>query len=301
MRTANPQSAKTASQTIYPSNPQPRAGSEANRNRQQPFQAAHNGSNGRPHPAGGEGFQKLKSRLISGGIPESIVEELIEQSTIVSYRRGSFIFLDGAPTDFFYWVSSGSVDILSPRPDGKQICASVLGPGEFFGFLQCTDAKGRSVQAFQARARTNAQIGLLIREHIFKVLGREDPMLLVRLLEASVSAWSELTLHFVQFLGRNYSKRLEIVLAELAQKFGVKESRGTLLIPEFGHGELADIIGCSRPMVSRLIAEMISAGRLAQDGRHYIIIDDSALKNGSDRAANPKLAITIHNEMGMPR
>jgi len=33
-------------------------------------------------------------------------------------------------------------------------------------------------------------------------------------------------------------------------------------------------------MVSRLIAEMISAGRLIQDGKHYIITDDSAVRNG---------------------
>ena len=105
-------------------------------------------------------------------------------------------------------------------------------------------------------------------------------MLLLHILEEVVSAWSELTLHYAQFLGRNYSSRLEIVLAELAAKFGVKESRGTLLIPEFGHSDFAEMIGCSRPMVSRLIGEMIAAGSLAQDGRHYIIVDDSVLKNG---------------------
>ena len=281
MYTYNRPSVQTATETVYPSNLRPSAGREAIRNRQHLFQAAHNGTNGGPRPAGGEGAQKLKNRLISRGIPESIVEELIGQPTIVSYRRGSFIFLQGAPTDLLFWVSSGLVEILCPGPDGEQIRAGVLGPGEFFGFVESTDHKGRPAQAFQARARTNVQIGLLIREHICKVLTRQDPMLLVCILETIVSAWSELTLHYTQFLGRNYSERLEIVLAELAAKFGVKDSRGTLLIPEFGHGELAEMIGSSRPMVSRLIAEMISAGSLAQDGKHYIIIDDSTLKNGS--------------------
>ena len=65
-----------------------------------------------------------------------------------------------------------------------------------------------------------------------------------------------------------------MVLGDLATKFGVKESRGILLVPEFGHSDFAEMIGCSRPMVSRLIAEMISAGSLAQNGKHYILIDD---------------------------
>jgi CRP-like cAMP-binding protein len=70
----------------------------------------------------------------------------------------------------------------------------------------------------------------------------------------------------------DYSERLETVLRDLAQKFGVRESRGTLLIPELGHADFAEMIGSSRPMVSRLIAEMIANRRLAYDGKHYIVL-----------------------------
>jgi CRP/FNR family transcriptional regulator, cyclic AMP receptor protein len=253
---------------------------DARRNRQRIFRLKHNGTNSGADSPGGDGYQKLKNRLTSGGLPESIIDELLEQPTIVSYRRGAFIFLQGAPTDLLFWVSSGLVDILSPGADGEQFHVSVLGPGDLFGFVESTDQKGRPAQAFQARARTNVQIGLLIRERINKVLTRQDPLLLVHITEQVIAAWSELTLRSTQFLGENYSGRLEMVLAELATKFGVKDSRGTLLIPEFGHNDFAEMIGCSRPMVSRLIAEMISAGRLAQHGKHYIIIDGSAVKNG---------------------
>jgi CRP/FNR family cyclic AMP-dependent transcriptional regulator len=229
---------------------------------------------------GGEGAQKLKNRLTSRGIPESVVDELLEPATVISYRKGTFIFLEGAPTDLLFWVSSGLVDILCPRADGELIRAGVLGPGDFFGFVEHTDHKGRPAQAFQARARSNAQIGLLIREHVCKVLRRQAPGLVLHIMGEVIAAWSELTLHHTQFLGKNYGGRLEMVLTELAAKFGVKEARGTLLIPEFGHNDFAEMIGCSRPMVSRLIAEMISNGSLAQHGKHYILIDEPVLKNG---------------------
>jgi CRP-like cAMP-binding protein len=260
-------------QTISSSNLQLRSGHSAPRNRQQISQLKSNGTSGEPDSAGGEGYQKLKNRLISCGVPKSIVDELLEQPTIVSYRRGSFIFLQGAPTDLLFWVSSGLVDILSPGAEGEQINASVLGPGDLFGFVESTDHKGRPAQSFQARARTNVQIGLLIRERINKVLTRQAPALLVHITEQVIAAWSELTLRQTQFLGENCSGRLEMVLAELATKFGVKESRGTLLIPQFGHNDFAEMIGCSRPMVSRLIAEMSSAGSLIQNGKQYIVVD----------------------------
>ena len=184
MHALNPRAGQSASETIHL--PNPRAGREATHSRQQIFQPNHHGANRWPD----EGSQKLKNRLISRGLPESVVDDLLEEPMVISYSRGSFIFLQGAPTEILFWLSSGLVDILCPSPDGEQILASVLGPGEFFGFLECTNQKGRPAQAFQARARTNVQIGLLIREHICKVLGRQDPMLLIHIIEEVVAAWS---------------------------------------------------------------------------------------------------------------
>jgi CRP/FNR family transcriptional regulator, cyclic AMP receptor protein len=269
----NPRTGQSASETSYASDARSPAGRSALRSRQQIFQLKRGGSGNRADSPGGEGYRKLAQRLTSRGVPQSIVEELFEQRTVVSYSRGAFIFLEGAPIDLFFWVSSGLVDILAPGPDGKQIITNVLGPGDFFGFIESPDHKGRPTQAFQARARTNVQIGLHVRENICKVLRRQDPALLVDLTQQMIAAWSEFTLRQTRFLGQNHRGRLEMVLAELATKFGVKESRGTLLIPEFGHEDFAEMIGSSRPMVSRLLAEMIAAGTLAQHGRQYIIVD----------------------------
>jgi len=287
MHTLNPPSGQSSPRAIFCSNSKPRSREEREpaQDRQRIFKLKRNASVGALGQLGGEGHQKLRNRLISYGITESIVDELLEQPNIISYSRGSFIFLEGAPSDLLFWVSSGIVDIICPGVDGEQVLARVLGPGEFFGFVEGKDHKGRSVQAFQARARTNVQVGLLIREHVCKLLTRQEPALLLRILQEVVAAWSSLTLRHTQLIGKNYGSRFEMVLAELAAKFGVKEARGTLLVPEFGHSDFAEMIGCSRPMVSRLIAEMISAGSLAQNGKHYIIIDDSALNNGKRTSA----------------
>jgi CRP-like cAMP-binding protein len=83
-----------------------------------------------------------------------------------------------------------------------------------------------------------------------------------------------LTLNYTRFLALNYSGELETLLRDLATRFGIKESRGILLVPELTRSDFAEMAGSSRAMVNRLIAEMISAGRLAQSGKQYIIIDD---------------------------
>ena len=225
----------------------------------------------------GDGTQRLKTRLISHGLPESTVNELIDHHTPLNYPKGSMIFLQGAPTDILYWVSGGLVDIICPDPEGGQIQTSLLGSGDFFGFVEFSDSRGNRVQAFQSRARTHVQVGLITRDRVSKVLSRLDPPLLVHVLAEITAVWGSFTHYCTQFLGMNYGERLETVLRDLAQKFGVSESRGTLLIHDFTHTDLAEMIGCSRPMVSRLIAEMIANKRLVYDGKHYIVLDDLAI------------------------
>jgi CRP/FNR family transcriptional regulator, cyclic AMP receptor protein len=242
---------------------------------QKAFSPHSNGRAAEPSVVGGEGFQRLKTRLTSHGLPEATVNELIDHHTPLSYPKGSIIFLQGAPTDILYWVSSGLVDIICPDSEGGQIQTNLLGPGDIFGFVEFSDPRGNPVQAFQSRARTPVQVGLITRDRVSKVLSRLDSPLLVHVLGEITAVWGWFTHHCAQFLGMNYSERLETVLRDLAQKFGVRESRGTLLIPEFGHADFAEMIGSSRPMVSRLIAEMIANKRLAYDGKHYIVLDHS--------------------------
>ena len=159
-----------------------------------------------------EGYDKLRTRLLAHGLPETVVTELIEHHTPINYLKGSMIFLEGAPTDLIYWVSSGLVDILCPEPDGNQIQASLLGPGDIFGFVESPDVNGKRGQAFQARARTNVQLGLITRDRVGKVLGRLDPPMLVHLLGEITAIWGSFTHYCAEFLGMNYSERLETVL-----------------------------------------------------------------------------------------
>jgi CRP/FNR family cyclic AMP-dependent transcriptional regulator len=274
MEAVNSQYRRQKPEVTTAANPLSSVGRSVLRNSQPIFPQKHGPATNRPGGAR-EGHQKLKERLVSHGLPLSIIDELLEQPTVISYGRGSFIFFQGGPTDLLFWVSSGLVDILCPGPNGEQIIASVLGPGEFFGFVEFKDHRERSAQAFHARARTSAQIGLVVRAQAYKVLARQDPTLLVHIMRAVVAGWSELSLRQAQFLGKDYAARLEMVFDHLATKFGVCESRGTLLIPEFRHRDFAEMIGSSRPMVSRLISEMISAGKLAAQGKQYIVLHDA--------------------------
>ena len=67
------------------------------------------------------------------------------------------------------------------------------------------------------------------------------------------------------------------MLAQLGRKFGAPDDEGIALTFEPAHGELAEMIGCSRPMVSRLIADLIKQGEIARRGRLYILLNGGAI------------------------
>jgi hypothetical protein len=51
----------------------------------------------------------------------------------------------------------------------------------------------------------------------------------------------------------------------------VSDSRGILLMPELSHADFADMIGSSRPMVSRLFTEMTEEKLLSHQGKHLVL------------------------------
>ena len=66
--------------------------------------------------------------------------------------------------------------------------------------------------------------------------------------------------------------RLRIVMSDLGNRVGVRHSDGIALLPELGQQDLAEMIGCSRGMVSRMIFEMEESGLLARRGKQYVLL-----------------------------
>src|SRR5260370_41944909 len=63
-----------------------------------------------------------------------------------------------------------------------------------------------------------------------------------------------------------------MVLERRGSRFGIEDERWTLLVPELGHEDLAEMIGSSRPMVSKLIGEMTAEGLLTRgENRRFIL------------------------------
>jgi len=216
--------------------------------------------------------ERLTDRLTSMGLSRETVAALLERHTLVRYPKGATLFSKGSPADVVFVVQSGVVKVQSTRTGGETIVVELSGPGDLAGYADFAEGCAERSQIFEARALTNCCVALITRHHIVEVLKSLDPQSVLRLAEALNSMWSSVAHRYATFLGMSLRKRLEMVFAELANRFGVPDARGILLTPELAQEELAEMIGSSRPMVSKLLTEMSRQGLLIREGKRHILL-----------------------------
>jgi CRP/FNR family cyclic AMP-dependent transcriptional regulator len=230
--------------------------------------------------------ERLLTKLSSMGLPRQAATTLLERHMLVRYPKGAELFSKGSPADVVFAVLTGLVKVHSARAGSDPVLVELAGPGDLVGYADFSDADGTRSQLFQATALTNTCVALFTRHQISEVLKGLEPEALLKIAEAINSMWSSVVYRYATFLGMSLRKRLEIVLGELAERFGAPDSRGTLLLPELAQEELAEMIGSSRPMVSKLLTEMTERGLLIRDGRRHILI--AAQKPASAAAVAPR-------------
>jgi CRP/FNR family cyclic AMP-dependent transcriptional regulator len=216
--------------------------------------------------------ERLLFKLSSMGLPRQAATALLERHMLVRYPKGAELFSMGSPADVVFAVLTGLVKVHSSRAGSDPVLVELAGPGDLVGYADFADADGGRSQLFEATALTNCCVALFTRNQISEVLKALEPEALLRITMAINSMWSSVVYRYATFLGMSLRKRLEVVLGELAERFGVPDSRGTLLLPELAQEELAEMIGSSRPMVSKLLTEMTDRGLLIREGRRHILI-----------------------------
>jgi CRP/FNR family transcriptional regulator, cyclic AMP receptor protein len=219
-----------------------------------------------------EAFSVLRRNLGGLNIPVDLVDELIERHIAISFEKGALVFCEGKSDGMLACVLSGYVNIYCPVGDGNRTLVRMAGPGEVIGYPDYVDDKGRHARMFEAQGATKCTVALFSRDHIARLLTGLPSEHLISILTTLNTFWSENLRFFTTMLSLPLSDRLKVVLSDLGTRAGVPDSEGVILIPELNHEDLAEMIGCSRPMISRLIAEMIDAGLLARRGKQYVLL-----------------------------
>jgi CRP/FNR family transcriptional regulator, cyclic AMP receptor protein len=234
-----------------------------------------------------EAFATLRSSLGSLNLPVDMVDELIERHIAVSFEKGALAFCEGNTDGMLACILSGYIYVYCPVGDGNRTLVRLAGPGEIIGYPDYLDEKGRHARMFEAQVASKCTVALFSRDHVARLLSSLPPVALTSIVQSLNTFWSENLRRLAVLLNLPFWDRLTMVLSDLGQRAGVRDSEGIILIPEIGHEDLAEMIGCSRPMVSRLIAQMVESGLLARRGKQYVLLKKW---NFTDNRANSQKA-----------
>jgi CRP/FNR family cyclic AMP-dependent transcriptional regulator len=226
-----------------------------------------------------EAFTILRTRLGGLNLPVDLVDELIDRHIAVSFEKGALAFCEGNTDGMFACVLSGYVNVYCPVGDGNRTLVRIAGPGEIIGYSDYIDEKGRHARMFEAQVATKCTLALFSRDHITRLLAGLPPDALVSIVASLNTFWSENLRRFAILLNLSFWDRLTMVMSDLAKRAGVRDAEGIILIPEIRHEDLSEMIGCSRPMVSRLIAIMVESGLLSRRGNQYVLLKKWDLDN----------------------
>lgn len=220
-------------------------------------------------------FPEFRARLdevLAGvGLPADLARTIEDRIVPVTYEKGAVIFMRGSPADLVFFLLKGLAKLYLPQGDGDRTLVDLGKPGDILSFATEADSKGRR-HLFEAHALTRCSVGLLGFDHFLQILSALDQRTAARLLERLNTAWSTIFERYITFVGSSFRSRLELVIRNLGARFGVTEKRGILLVPELSHEDLAEMIGSSRPMVSKLIGDMLQEGVLERGERRHFIV-----------------------------
>jgi len=228
-----------------------------------------------PIPADGENPFQANLQLCK--VPPELVREILDYHTNLSYAPGAMIFHQGAPADIILWVVKGLVKESCPSRNGSKIVVRLATAGDMIGCADRIDEKGQWLRRFEAQALSKCVVAMVTRQRVRELLTKLDSASLLEVSERMNAAWSGWVHYYASLMGMSFRERLELVLAELGRKLGAPDDDGIALTFEPAHGDLAEMIGSSRPMVSRLMADLIAQGEIARRGRLYILLKGGAI------------------------
>lgn len=181
---------------------------------------------------------------------------------IRTYRKHTIIASEGDESDDFHIVLSGRVKVFVSDEHGREIVVALHGPGEYFGPMVWDD-RPRCASVITLEA---ARVAAVPRRRVTQFL-EAHPRIALTILEKLMRHLCALT-QKVKTLGLvNVYGRVARLLVELSTVEG-----GATVVERITHQDIANRVGASREMISKVLKELACQGYIRVDRRHITLL-----------------------------
>lgn len=207
-------------------------------------------------------------------VPGAAVKELARQGAVRQYRRGTYLFYQGDPSEQVFFLWQGRIEVSSISLTGHRQLLTTLDRPQFFGELGVLGEQRRTATALALEEST---VWVIEGERFLAFLGKhfEASKALLRSLAQQIQAHESFVedLLFLDLKGRVAKRLLQLVAPSLDEL----PPNGTALPSVVTHADLASLCGGSRENVTRILSEFQRRGLVDREGRRYVLNDIGGL------------------------
>jgi CRP-like cAMP-binding protein len=216
----------------------------------------------------------LKKITLLAELGPEVLARLAERIQLREVKRREVVYLPGDPGASCFVVNGGRIKISKVTRDGKALTLSYCGPSELFGETCLIEGGPREEMA---EAMENSMVTEIERADFERLLQTHAPLgyQMTRIL---AQRRRELENKLETLVFRDVTSKLAELLLNLADEYGVEDSRGTLVALKITHQELANLIGSTRETVSLTLSTFKKKKLITTEGRKVIISDAESLK-----------------------
>jgi CRP/FNR family cyclic AMP-dependent transcriptional regulator len=202
-------------------------------------------------------------------LSDTLISDVASNSVVLDFRRRRFVYRAGDPADCLYAIIHGRVKLCRIEADTtREAVIDILPEGSLFGESALYSAAGQ--RANSAIAYENSRL-LRIQVADFKRGMAEDDRLHDYTFRLIGQRLEHAERRLADFALNAIPARLDRLLADFSDRYGVSEPEGVLIDIPLPHREIASIVGSTRESVTVRLNAMRREGTIEFVNRKILI------------------------------
>jgi len=190
--------------------------------------------------------------------------ELSEDRKSRVYHGKEIIFREGDYPNYLYLLKRGKLKIIRTDHYGKELVVSLVGPGEYFGYMSILEGGDQEETAV---ALEHAEVLLVPRQDFLALIesNRDVAVRFIRLLAGNVKTQEE---RLLQLAYAPVRERTACALLELHKRFSSDSGSGDIRI---SRDDLAAMVGTATESLIRTLSDFKEEGTITVQSRTIVI------------------------------
>lgn len=206
-----------------------------------------------------------------------------QDSRAIKIAKHDHVYTCGDHAEMIYFIESGQIKLLMHSPEGKECLLAIHTAGDIFGEL-CLSGLSSRLETATAMEETNLK--QIPRSSFFARLGRDSLFEgFVQYLAARIADQQQVIANLVT---ADSEQRLGKTLLQLARKLGKQDPRSIRIEHKISHEELSEMVGTTRPRISKFMQRFRILGLIETSAEHFLIIKEKKLTDYLSQIINTK-------------